>query len=281
MSESDALSPMVVIAGNGDFPRALIEEAKSRGIKVSAICHLGETDPSIVEIVESFIWIKVGQLGKILTFLKASGAASAVFTGGISRVKLFKNMQPDLKGLAVIARVGTIRDDTFLRSVAAEVEKIGVRVIASGEILGRCIVKKGLLTRRDLDSTEIDNGRIGWLASKKLGELDLGQTAVVSKGLVVALECVEGTDEAILRGGVLSSKEASTVIKTAKPQQDLRLDLPSIGLKTLETMAVSGARSLILEHERAMMLEPERFIEAANRHSIAVRVIQDISELKG
>ncbi len=279
MQERTSLSPLVVIAGNGDFPRALIEEASSQGIRVSAVCHIGETKDEIANLVDSLIWIKVGQLGKIISFLKKVDAASAVFTGGISRVKLFDNFQPDLKTLALIARVGSVRDDVILRAIAEEVEKAGVRVIASGDILKRCVARKGILTKRNLTKEELADVEIGWQAAKKLGELDLGQTAVVSNGLVVALECVEGTDEAIRRGGVLARGSRLTIVKTAKPQQDLRLDLPSIGVQTVEFMKQSGATALILEHERAMILDPGAFVEAANKANIAVVVINDIVDL--
>lgn len=271
--------PIALIAGNGQFPLAFIEAARMKGRSVWAVCHTGETDPRVAELAEGHIWVKVGQLKKILSFIKHSKALEVVFTGGISRVKLFKNASFDLKTLALIARIGSIKDDAILRGIAAEIEKIGVNVVASGGILDHCVVKKGLLTKRSLTDLERENARIGWHAAKQLGLLDVGQTAITAGGLVVALECVEGTDEAIRRGGALCGSRNTVVVKVAKPNQDLRLDLPSLGDQTIAVMKESRATALIIEHERAMMLDPSLFIKAANDANIAVQVVSDESEL--
>ncbi len=266
----DPTEPVAVIAGSGLFPRKLIETARARGQKVYLCAHVHETDPDLIPLCEASIWIKVGQLGKIIGFLKKHRIRQAIFTGAISRLRLFVSAFPDWRALQVMRRIGSLKDDIFLRGVTEELEREGVFVFSSSEILTDFLSSEGCYTTRGLTVEEKQNALIGWDAAKTLGSIDAGQSALVSQGLVVALECVEGTDACIRRAGELTSKRPSVLVKLPKPQQDKRLDLPSIGNVTIQTMIDSGVTALVLESGGAMILNPDEVIALANRAKIAI-----------
>ena len=261
---------LVVVAGSGLFPVKLIEKAKSKGQKVFLCAHVGEVDSSLTKLCDDFIWVKVGQLGKIISFAKKSNAKQLIFTGAISRARLFVSAFPDWRAIKVIKKAGSLKDDKVLRAITEEVESEGIHVYSSAEVLTDFLTSPGCYTNRSLSKEEKADAIVGWDAAKTLGSIDVGQTAVVVNGLVVALECVEGTDACIKRAGDLCSKKPSVIVKVPKPQQDKRLDLPSIGLGTIQTMIESGATALVLESGGAMILNPDEVVRAANKAGIAV-----------
>lgn len=273
-------SPIGLIAGSGSFPLEFAESAKGRGLRVIALAHTGETDPQIENIVERCIWIKVGQLGKIISTLKSCGVKQVALAGAISRIKIFKGVKLDLKGAALIARLRSVSDDVVLRGVAEEIERCGINVISPSLILDRSLPKAGCLTRRALNATEISDALVGWRAAKGIGVFDIGQTVVVNKGLVVAVESIEGTDATIRRAGTLSGPGA-VVIKLSKPQQDLRLDLPTIGLDTISVMQEAGVSALIIEADKTIILDPVNVVDRANKAGIAIEVVALIDTLAG
>ncbi len=269
-SKFDFKSPLAVVAGSGLFPRKLIETSLEHGQKIFLCAHQGETDPTLCSLSESSIWIKVGQLGKIIRFLKKQNVRQVIFTGAISRAKLFVSAFPDWTALKVIRRAGSLKDDIILRAITEELEREGISVFSSSDVLTDFLSTEGCYTLRNLSDNEKKNALVGWDAAKTLGSLDIGQTAVVADGLVVALECIEGTDACIKRAGALTSKKPSVVVKLPKPQQDKRVDLPSVGVDTIQTMIDAGATALILESGGAMILNPDEVIKLANKAKIAI-----------
>lgn len=272
-------SPFGLIAGGGSFPIEIAQEAKRRGLELITVALMNETDPTIEKYCDKVSWIKVGQLGKLLKKLSASKVKQAIFCGSISRANIFQGVLFDLKALGVVARVGSLRDDRILRGITDEIEKLGIEVLSPSVLLTKSLAKEGRLTQRGLTEAERKDARYGWHVAKTIGSLDVGQTVVISDSIIVAVECTEGTDGAILRGGELTGPAKCTVVKVAKPQQDLRLDLPSVGIKTLESMKQAGATALVLEHEKALILEPDTFIAHANKEGIAVEIVRDENQL--
>lgn len=272
-------SPLVIVAGNGWFPVECAREGQRKGLKVFVLAHEGETEKGIEDFCDRIVWVKVGQLGKILKNIASYSCHNAVLSGGLSRIKMFSNAWPDAAALKLIARVKSLRDDRILRGIAEEIEKLGVRVIGADTLLPHCVSKFGYLSKRQLSEAERSDALVGWEAAKLLGQADVGQTAVVCDGLVVALECVEGTDRTILRAREFAGQKPLTVVKVSKPSQDLRLDLPSIGPETIERMKEAKVSSLVLEEGKSMILDPQKTLELANQHEIAIFVARTIEDL--
>lgn len=262
-----------LIAGNGTFPLEFVRQAKTQGIQVYVVAHYTETDPEIETLADKTLWIRVGELGKLIKFFETNALKQVAMAGGIRRPKLFGGVRPDLRAIALIARLRSVHDDVLLRGVAQELENSGIEVIAATALLDKCVPSCGLLTSRDLTEMERKNAAIGVQAVRLIGQLDIGQCVVVNQEVVVAVEAVEGTDATILRAGELSGK-GSVVVKLAKPQQDLRFDLPAIGPQTIQNMQLAGATALVLGHRQTLMLEAPRVLELAQSANIAIRVIE-------
>lgn len=272
-------SPMGLIAGNGAFPVEFARSAQNKGLEVVAIAHRGETDQSLEKLVSKVLWVRVGQLGKTIDFFKRLNVRQVAFAGGISRIRLFGGIRLDLKAILLLSRIKSVRDDALLRGVASEIEKNGIEVISAGEVLEHCLPKAGVLTTRAPTSTELHDAKIGWDVAKAIGGLDIGQTVVVVDGLVVSVEAVEGTDAAIQRAGDITRAGANkkrrsfVVVKVSKPSQDLRIDLPTIGMNTISTMKKAGAGALVIEAGKTIMLDPDAVVREANQADIAILVV--------
>jgi DUF1009 family protein len=262
-------SPVGLIAGNGSFPVEFASGAKEAGLKVVAVAHIGETDPRLTEAVSDCLWIKVGELGRVLDFFKQHGVQQAAFAGGIKRINLFGGVKLDLKAIALLARIRSVKDDVLLRGVASELENIGIDVFSAHLFLRNSLPIAGPLTRRGLSVAERRDAIIGWEAAKQIGLAEIGQSVVVNKGMVVAVEAVEGTDGCIERAGQLVGN-GCTVVKCSKPQQDLRLDLPTIGPKTVDVMRKAGATALVIEAGRCLILDREETVRLADAAGISI-----------
>lgn len=268
-----------LVAGNGGFPAELIRSVREKGNSIVAALHCDESDPELEQLVDASIWIRVGQMGKVLRFFKEQGVRDVVFLGGIQRKLLLKNFRPDLVGMKILSRVKSVEDDRILRGVAEEFEREGYRVLDPKSFLSGSTVRKKLLTTRSLSEEETQNAKVGWGVAKRLGEADVGQTVVTARGMVVALEAVEGTDETIRRAGTLSPHEPCVVVKLPKPQQDRRLDLPAVGPRTIQVMHESNCSALVLERGGALLLQEDSVIELANKHQISIMAFESEDEL--
>lgn len=258
-----------LIAGNGKFPLIFAQEAKREGYQVIAVAHRGETVEEIETIADAVTWIYVGQLGKIIRTFQQAGIKQAVMAGGIRKVKLFGNFRPDLRGMSFLARLKSREDDDLLRGIAGELERDGIRIIESTFCLADIMPKVGALTSNKPSAAQLRDIEIGFAAAKEIGRLGIGQTVVVKDGVVVAVEAVEGTDAAILRGGSLA-KSGCVVVKVSKPQQDLRFDVPAVGFDTIKSMAQAGASVLAVEAGKTILLEKEALLAEAQRSGIIV-----------
>ena len=286
ISPDQLTSPVGLIAGNGCFPLEFAESARRRGLSVVAVAHKGETEQRIEELVEECTWISVGEVGKLIDSFKRRGVRHAAFAGGIRRVKLFAGFKPDLRAVALIARTRSLQDDVILREVAREIERSGIEVFSASLLLEKSVPGAGLLTRRKLSSSESASARCAWDAAKGIGALDIGQTVVAHQGVIVAVEAIEGTDAAVARAGELAGTskgvkpgDGCVVVKLAKPQQDLRFDLPAVGRETIEVMQRAGATALLLEAGKAIILDAQEFVRRADAAGIAVAVASSPDEI--
>lgn len=258
-----------LIAGNGRFPLLFAENARRLGYRVSAVALTGEADPSLEERVDRIHWMALGQLGRLIKAFKQDGVRQAVMAGGVKKTHLFSDIRPDLRSLALLRRVTVPKDDLLLRALAEELESEGIRIRESTFGLDGLLVGEGRLTRRGPTRREWRDIEFGWEVAKAVGSLDIGQCVVVKDRVVVAVEAVEGTDEAIRRGGTLA-RAGAVVVKRFKPQQDARFDLPAVGPGTIRAMSESGAAVLALEAGKALFFDREEAIAAADEAGIAV-----------
>ncbi|MEC4668335.1 MAG: UDP-2,3-diacylglucosamine diphosphatase LpxI [Nitrospirota bacterium] len=258
-----------LIAGNGRFPIIFAQNAKRLGYSVSAVAHIGETAAELEEHVERIHWIKIGQFNKLIRVLKEDGVRQAVMLGGIKKTHVFTTVLPDFRALSVASRLRQLKDDAILREVAAELESEGIHIRESTFGLRGILVEEGPVTRRSPSPKEWEDLRYGWEVAREIGRLDIGQCVIVKDRVLVAVEAVEGTDEAIRRGGALAG-DATVVVKRSKPQQDLRFDLPAVGPATIETMESVKASALAVEAGRSVMLDREAMVANAERAGIAI-----------
>lgn len=258
-----------LIAGNGRFPIIFADNARKLGYHVSAVAHEGETDPELANHVDRIHWIKIGQLNKLINAFKDDEVHQAVMLGGIKKTHVFTTVRPDFRTLALATRLALWKDDDILRELAKELEKEGITICESTFGLDGILAEEGPLTTRKPSEKEWADIRYGWEVAHDIGRLDIGQCVVVKDRVVVAVEAVEGTDEAIKRGGQLA-KDGAVVVKRCKPQQDLRFDLPAVGPRTIDIMASVNASVLAVEAGRTILLDRDLMLEKAQAARIAV-----------
>lgn len=234
-----------------------------------AVAHRGEADPALEKEVATLTWVKVGQAKGILTALKKAGVDKAVMAGGIGRAKSLTQLWPDAGAVKIALGLRGLRDDELLRSAAKYFEDGGVRIVAPTDYVKQVLAGEGLLAGPKLSDAEQRDVALGREVAHSLGRADVGQTVVVKGGVVLAVEAVEGTDEAIRRAGKLGGKGA-VVVKRVKPGQDLRFDLPAAGPVTLEVMREAGARVLCVEAGRTVLLDAAELFRLAQKLGISV-----------
>jgi hypothetical protein len=263
-----ALPKLGLIAGNGRFPVLFADAAKLAGFAVTAVAHRGETPDVLDQHVDDVRWIKVGQLGHMIEHFKSAGVETVVMAGGIKKTRMFTEYRPDWRAVKVLARVRHLNDDVLLRAVADELEAEGITVGDATRYLPSLIAEAGVLTTEP-SREQWEDVRFGVEMVRAVGGLEIGQCVVVKNRTVLAVEAIEGTDEAIRRGGRLANGGA-VVVKMAKPQQDLRFDIPAVGPTTIASMQEVGAAVLAVEAGKTLMLDKADLLEAARKASISV-----------
>jgi DUF1009 family protein len=261
-----------LIAGNGKFPLIFAREARREGYEVVTVAHRGETPHEIEELVDHVAWIQVGQLGKLIETFKRAGVTQVAMAGGIRKVKLFSNFRPDLRGIRFLAGLKSREDDALLRGVADELAKDGITVLESTLCLPHIVPKEGVLTSQAPSPAQWADIHYGFRLAKEIGRLGIGQTVIVKEGVIVAVEALEGTDAAIARGGSLA-RSGCVVVKVSKPRQDLRFDVPAVGVETIKNIdAVRGA-ALAVEAEKTILLERDEMLREASRRRVVVAAV--------
>lgn len=260
---------LFLIAGNGTYPRLAVKGAREAGItKIVAAAFEGETDPALAGFVDEIHWMRVGQMGRLLDAAKKSGATASMMAGQIAPGNLF-NLRPDFHALILLAKLKERNAETLFGAVAGELEKAGVPLLVATTFLEKHLASEGLIAGPKPKSRILEDITYGLGIAKEVSRLDIGQTVVVKKGTVLAVEGFDGTDSTIRRGGELGRGEA-VVVKVSKPRQDMRFDVPVVGPRTLETAAAAGVTAIAMEANRTLLLEVEHLQELATRHNITL-----------
>ncbi len=263
--------PMKVglIAGNGNFPFLVLEGAKRAGASVAVAAIREETDPEIERLADRVTWVGIGQLGKMLRFFKDEGVEKAIMAGQVKHVQIFSRAIPDVRMLKMLLRLPKRNTDALIGAVAAELETEGIELIDSTYFLKDHLPTSGTLTKREPDERERGDIEYGLEVAREIARLDLGQTIVIRERACVAIEAMEGTDAVIRRAGELV-RDRLTVVKIAKPDQDMRFDVPVVGVPTIESMIESGATCLCLTAGKTLMFDREEAVKLANKNKITV-----------
>ena len=259
-----------LIAGMGELPKLVAADAKARGYRVVAVALEPVADKDLGSYVDEIKWVNVGKLGAIIDSLKKSKVKEAVMAGKVPKSLLYKSkIIPDLRAVKLLFTLKDKSDDSILLGIAKELEKDGITLLNTTDFSAGLMTPEGLLTEESLSENEWKDIAFGWKIAKEIGRLDIGQTVIVKDQAVMAIEAIEGTDEAILRGGKLAGKGA-VVVKVSKPKQDMRFDVPVVGMKTLISMIAVSARVLAVEAGRSILLQREKIIKEADEAGISL-----------
>jgi hypothetical protein len=260
-----------LIAGNGRFPFLVLEGARAEGVEMVVAAIKEETDPRIESLARTVEWISVGHLGKLIKFFKREGVNRAIMAGQVKHVQIFKlNALPDLRMARMLGRLERRNTDALIGAVADELASEGITLLDSTTFLQPLIARAGQLTRRAPNKREQADIEYGLHVATELARLDLGQTIVVKNQAVVALEAMEGTDATIRRASELVRGRPLTVVKVAKPNQDMRFDVPVIGLGTVETMRACHVTALSITADKTLIFDREETLAAADQHRMAI-----------
>ncbi len=258
-----------IIAGGGQFPLLFIEAAHKAGRRVVVVAHKGETDEKVVQAADAACWVKLGQLGKLISFFKKEGVGETVFLGTITKTQIFRDVLPDLKGISLWNKIDRKQDDAILRAIAETLEAEGIKVLESTLYLRHLLFPTGVLTKKKPSKKQRRDIECGWQNARAIGKLDIGQCVVIRDCTVIAVEAIEGTDATILRGGALA-KEKAVVVKVRKPGQDFRFDLPATGITTIRNLQSVKGAVLAVEAGQSLLFDRELMVEEANKAGIVV-----------
>jgi len=273
-----------LIAGNGNFPLLLLDAARAQGAQVIVAAIKEETSPLIEQRGATAVyWMSLGELGKLIDTFKKEGVQTAIMAGQVKHKQIFSSIRPDWRLAKILFSLTTRNTDSLIGAVAKVLEDEGIHLISSTSYLDPLLAKAGVLTKRQPTEAEQKNIEYGRQVARHLAKYDIGQTVVIAESACVAVEAMEGTDVTILRAGEIMKslvQESTsdnpvlsrdlTVVKVAKPDQDMRFDVPVIGTRTIETMAQAGASCLAIDAGRCLLLDGDRIIQAADRVGIAI-----------
>ncbi len=261
-----------LIAGEGKLPFIFATEAKRNSVEVIAFALKGVTSPDLTRHVDRIHWLKWGQFGKALLALSSSRVKHVAMLGKIRKPLLFKEEKIDQKARELLRGANDKRDYSILKEVGNILRKMGVEVISSATFLDRLIPKRGVLTRRQPDDREWNDIRFGKRIATEMARLDIGQTVCVKDNSVLSVEAAEGTDEVILRAGSLI-RDGMVVVKVARPDQDMRFDVPLVGLDTINTLIDSRAKVLAIEEKKMFFMDGDDAVSLAEKSGMSIVVI--------
>jgi DUF1009 family protein len=263
-----------LIAGNGKFPFLVLEAARSRGIDMVVAAIKEETFPEIEQHAKTVHWMSLGQLGKLIKTFKSEGVDHAIMAGQVKHKQIFSSIVPDLKMIQLLASLATKNTDSLIGAVARFLENEGIHLVDSTLFLQPLLPDPGLLTRRAPDEDEQRDLDYGYKVARELGRLDLGQSVAVADGACVALEAMEGTDAVMERAASLANGRSLRVVKLAKPNQDLRFDVPVIGPATVRLMSRLRVSALAIEARKTLMIDREDLIREADAAGITIVAVE-------
>lgn len=259
-----------IIAGNGRFPIAATYAAQKRGYRVVICAIEKEADPTLEGMADALRWVKIGQLKNLVGFFKAEGVSRALMAGKIEKVRLFQeNVSPDFEMVKVLMKTRDFKDDSLLAGVAAYLCGQGIELLDSTTFMKDALPGPGVLGKHKPSKETMADITFGYEIAKGIAGLDIGQTVVVKKKAVLAVEAIEGTDQAVRRGAALGGGGV-TMVKVSKPDQDMRFDVPAVGLNTLETLVSVSARAFAFEAGKTLFLDQKELIRRADESRIVL-----------
>ena len=258
-----------LIAGNGEFPFLVVEGAKKQGASLAVVAIKEETDKRIEAVADKVIWVGIGQLGRMISFFKKEKVEKAMMAGQVKHVQIFSGALPDVRMLKMLWNLPRRNTVALIGGIADELAKEGIELIDSTYFIKDQLAPAGVLTKRKPNETELGNIEYGLHIAGELVRLDLGQTIVVRAKACVAIEAMEGTDATIKRAGELANGKL-TVIKVAKPNQDMRFDVPVVGVPTIETMIAAGATCLSVTANKTLIFDRDEMLRLADKNSISI-----------
>jgi UDP-2,3-diacylglucosamine hydrolase len=266
--------PIGLIAGNGTFPFLVLRAARRLGHDVTVVAINGEASHDLDGLARDLggttvTWISLGQLGKCISTFTGAGVTRAVMAGQVKHVKLFGGVLPDLTLLAVLRRLTAHNTDALIAAVASVLEDRGITLLDSTALLADFLAKPGVLTSRAPNEAMRADFEVGYRAADAIAGVDVGQVVVVKDRAVVAVEAMEGTDAVIARAGALAGR-GTRVVKVAKPRQDMRFDVPVVGVATVRAMTAAGADALSVDAGKTLFVDGDAVIEAANEAGLVV-----------
>jgi len=258
-----------IIAGNGVYPGLLADSARRVGVKkIIAAAFTGETDPALTQHVDVIEWMRVGQLSRLLKFFRDQEIHQAIMAGQIAPKNLF-DLRPDWKALLLLGKIKQPNAETIFAAIATELSKVEVDLLPATTFLEDSLASSGLIAGPNLSRREEENVNLGWKIAKEIAALDIGQTVIVKDGTIVAVEAFEGTNDAMKRGGTLARKGA-VMVKVAKPNQDMRFDVPVIGVETIRVAVEAKLRVIAVEAGKTLLLEKDAIVELASHSNISI-----------
>lgn len=258
-----------LIAGNGQFPFLVLDGARKAGVSLAVIAIREETDPRINDAAERVTWVGIGQLGRMISFFKDNGVTDVIMAGQVKHVQIFSGAMPDMRMVKMLWNLPRRNTDALIGGVADELAREGIKLIDSTYFIKDLLASGGVLTKRKPTDNERENIEYGLSIADEITRLDLGQTIVVRAKACVAIEAMEGTDATIRRAGDLANGKL-TVVKVAKPHQDMRFDVPVVGLPTIQAMIDAGATCLSVTAGKTLIFDRDEMLKLADKNKICV-----------
>ena len=262
-----------LIAGNGRFPFLVLEGARSQGIEMAVIALKEEASPDLAQLAKRMHWVSLGELSKAIDLMHQEGVTRAVMAGQVKHNKIFSSIRPDWKLAKLLFALPRKNTDALIGAVARVLEDEGIRLVDSTQFLKPLVPEAGVLTRRAPDEREGEDIAYGLGVARHIAEMDIGQTVVISDKACIAVEAMEGTDETITRAARIASGKPLVVVKVSKPKQDMRFDVPVVGLPTIQRMKSAGATALAVDAGRTLLFDREKLIELANEAGISIQAV--------
>jgi len=259
-----------LIAGNGRFPFLVLEGARSQGIDMAVIALKEEASPELEKIAKRLYWVSLGELSKTIELLHQEGVTQAVMAGQVKHNKIFSAIRPDWKLAKLLFSLPRKNTDALLGAVARVLEEEGIQLVDSTLFLKPLVAGSGVLTRRAPNEHETADLAYGLGVARQIAGMDIGQTVVIADRACVAVEAMEGTDETIARAARIAGGKPLVVVKVSKPGQDMRFDVPVVGMPTIEQMRVAGATALAVDAGRTLLFDRAKLIELADAAGIAI-----------
>ena len=269
-SSAESAGEWGLIAGNGRFPFLVLEGARSQGIDMAVVAIREEASPELEGAAKRLHWVSLGELGKAIELLHSERVTRAVMAGQVKHAKIFSSIRPDWKMARLLMSLAVKNTDSLIGAVARVLEEEGIHLVDSTAFLDPLVARAGVLTKRRPTEDECADLEYGRRVARHIAALDLGQTVVISACACVAIEAMEGTDATVDRASHLASGRRLTVVKVSKPGQDMRFDVPVVGLPTIEVMQRGGATALGIDAGRTLLFDRAQLIAAADRAGIAI-----------